>query len=508
MAEPTSETPPPVDRYHAAEARFERLRNTAGFVLGPAAFVAVLLTPLGVSPEAHRLAAIAALVVVLWVCEAVPMAITALLVPVLAVVLQVAPARQAFAPFADPIIFLFIGTFMLARAMAVQGLDKRIATVALTSRAAAGGHVRLLLVYGAVTTFLSMWMSNVAATALMFPIGLALVTQLPLTGPHAGLRARYAIALMLLTSFGASIGGFGTPVGTPPNLIGVGLLERTVGYRIAFFQWMAFGVPLLVVLFTVMALVFKRSLGTVPPGVMPDLTVLRRDRAALGRLTPGERNVLVAFGLTVGFWVMPGVFVLAGIADTWLARQFATAVPEAIAALIGALLLFVLPTNWRRRQFTLTWDQAAHIEWGIVLLYGGGLALGDMAFTTGLATALGEGLTSLIPAPTTFGISALFAAVAVLLSETTSNTASANVVVPVAISVAQAAGVDPVVPALAATLGASLGFMMPISTPPNAIVYGSGLVPLAAMMRYGFILDIVGYLAILLALFLIVPFVV
>jgi sodium-dependent dicarboxylate transporter 2/3/5 len=164
--------------------------------------------------------------------------------------------------------------------------------------------------------------------------------------------------------------------------------------------------------------------------------------------------------------------------------------------MIGAILLFVLPTNWRARRFTLTWEEAAHIDWGIVLLFGGGLAIGELAFSTGLAEAMGRGITSWLPAKSAFALTVLFTAVAILMSEAASNTASANMIVPVAIAVAQAAGVDPLQPALGATLGASMGFMMPISTPPNAIVYSSGYVPIGAMMKHGIVLDVVGFFVI------------
>ena len=164
--------------------------------------------------------------------------------------------------------------------------------------------------------------------------------------------------------------------------------------------------------------------------------------------------------------------------------------------MVGAMLLFVLPVDWRARRFTLTWDQAVRIDWGIVLLYGGGLAMGGLAFSTGLADALGRGITTWLPSHGTFVVTALFTAAAILLSEATSNTASANMIVPVAIAVAQAAGVRPIEPALGATLGASMGFMMPISTAPNAIVYSSGFIPITAMMRYGVALDLVAFVLI------------
>jgi sodium-dependent dicarboxylate transporter 2/3/5 len=177
-------------------------------------------------------------------------------------------------------------------------------------------------------------------------------------------------------------------------------------------------------------------------------------------------------------------------------RVYAAAVPEAVAAMIGAILLFVLPVQWRARRFTLTWEQAARIDWGIILLFGGGLAMGELAFSTGLAASMGRGITAWLPAESTASLTVLFTAVAIVLSETASNTASANMIVPVAIAVAQAAGVNPLEPALGATLGASMGFMMPISTPPNAIVYSSGHVPITQMMRHGIVLDVAGFLII------------
>ncbi len=170
--------------------------------------------------------------------------------------------------------------------------------------------------------------------------------------------------------------------------------------------------------------------------------------------------------------------------------------------MVGAILLFFLPVHWRARKFTLTWEQAVRIDWGIILLFGGGLAMGELAFSTGLASAMGRGITAWLPAESTASLTILFTAVAIVMSETASNTASANMIVPVAIAVAQAAGVDPLEPALGATLGASMGFMMPISTPPNAIVYSSGHVPITQMMRHGIVLDIVGFIIIVMPMVL------
>jgi sodium-dependent dicarboxylate transporter 2/3/5 len=225
----------------------------------------------------------------------------------------------------------------------------------------------------------------------------------------------------------------------------------------------------------------------------------------LGPVSAGQRNVLLAFGITVTLWVTPGLFAILGLDDTSFARAYTQAMPESVAAMVGALLLFVLPIEWRTRRFTLTWDEAIRIDWGIILLYGGGLAMGELAFQTGLAGALGTGIAAWLPSHTSTALTLVFTGAALILSETTSNTAAANMIVPIAIAVAQAAGVRAIEPALGATLGASMGFMMPVSTPPNAIVYSSGYVPITAMMRYGVLLDVVGFFVIVSLVLLLGP---
>jgi sodium-dependent dicarboxylate transporter 2/3/5 len=484
------------ETYSPAEELFNRRRRTVGLFLAPAVLLVLLAAPLPIPAPAHRLAAILAMMVVLWVTEALPLAVTALIGPVLAIVLRVAPARTALAPFADPIIFLFIGSFMLAESMFVHGLDRRIAYGALSSRLVGSSPARILFVFGGVSGFISMWISNTATTAMMFPIGLSIVSHLT-KGREAERGSReFAMAMMLMAAFGASVGGIGTPIGTPPNLIGVGMLDRLAGVQISFFQWMMLGVPIVLLLFLFLtAYFYVQSLRgvTIATGRAAHI---QEELRRLGPVSSAQRNVLVAFCLTVALWITPGVLAVTGRGDTAFARAYAAAVPESVAAMIGAIALFVLPVSWRARKFTLTWEQAVRIDWGIVLLFGGGLALGELAFSTGLAEAMGRAVTSWLPATSSVALIVLFTAVAIVMSETASNTASANMVVPVAIAVAQAAGVDPAGPALGATIGASMGFMMPISTPPNAIVYSSGHVPITSMMKHGFFLDVAGFLII------------
>jgi sodium-dependent dicarboxylate transporter 2/3/5 len=482
-----------VEVYSPAEELFNRRRRTAGLFLGPAVLLALLVAPLPIEAAPHRLAGILAMMVVLWVTEALPLAVTALIGPLLAILLGVAPARTAFAPFADPIIFLFLGSFMLAEAMFVHGLDRRIAFGALASRVVGGSPIRILIAFGGVSALISMWISNTATTAMMFPIGLSIVSHL--THGREGDRGsrEFAIAMMLICAFGASIGGIATPIGTPPNLIGIGMLNRIAGADITFFSWMLLGLPIVVLLFgfLVVYFYFRSQRGV-------DLDTTRTDVIAdelrrLGPMSPGQRNTLIAFAVTVSLWLFPGVLAILGLGQSGLARAYNAAVPESVAAMTGAVLLFVLPVQWRARQFTLKWEEAVRIDWGIILLFGGGLAMGELAFTTGLAESMGRGITSVLPVRSEAALTILFTGVAIVMSEAASNTASANMIVPIAIAVSQAAGVDPVQPALGATLGASMGFMMPISTPPNAIVYSSGHVPITAMVRHGIVLDVAGF---------------
>jgi sodium-dependent dicarboxylate transporter 2/3/5 len=487
------------ETYSPAEELFNRRRRTAGFVLAPLALIGLLLLPSSLPAPAHRLGAILMMMVVLWITEALPLAITALVGPILAVLLGVAPVRATFAPFADPIIYLFIGSFMLAEAMFVHGLDRRIAFTALGSRLVHGGGAgRILIVYGGVCAGLSMWLSNTATTAMMFPIGLSLASQLTSGPTDSSSVRRFAMVIMLITAFASSIGGLGTPIGTPPNLIGLAMLDRLAGYRISFVGWMVFAVPLLIAQMAFMLAYFYY--GPLRHVVLTPAKrdALREELRRLGPVSPGQRNVMLAFAVTVILWLVPGIFALAGGSDWPSDRAYNARVPESIAALVGATLLFLLPVDWRARRFTLTWDEAVRIDWGVILLFGGGLAMGELAFSTGLAPAMGKALMYWFPGQGELSLIVVFTLVSILVTEVTSNTAAANIVVPVAIASAVASGINPVGPALGATLGASLAFMLPVSTPPNAIVYSSGYVPITSMIRYGLLLDAVGFVLVVL----------
>ena len=498
--------PEPRERLSEGEERFERLRRRAGLIAAPAVFALLLLLPLpGLSSPAHHLAAVMATVMVLWVTEALPMPVTALLGVTACVVLRVAPAKEAFAPFADPLMFLFIGSFILARAIFVHHLDRRLAFGVLSLRWVGGRPSRILFAFGAVTAFISAWISNTATTAMMFAIGMSILAFLYDNEKEGGSRIsrRYATGLMLMTSFAASIGGLATPIGTPPNVIGLGFIRQLTGVEFPFFKWAMIGVPVVLVLFVYLFFYLDRLSPAGVREIAGSAEMLEREKRRLGPWTRGQRSTLIAFLVTVALWVIPGLIALFAGDQSTAYQEVNRSVPEAVAALVGAGLLFVLPG--REGERAITWEEAVQIDWGVVLLYGGGFALGVLSFQTGLAEAVGRGLTGLLPVHGGLGLLFASTLVAMLLSETTSNTASANMIVPVVIAIAKAQGADPLEPALGATMGASLGFMLPVSTPCNAIVYGSGYIPLSSMMRYGILLDVAGVIVVTGLVHLLVP---
>jgi sodium-dependent dicarboxylate transporter 2/3/5 len=448
------------------------------------------------SPQAQALAVIVVAVVILWITEALPLAVTALAGAAACVLAGVAPAREVFAPFADPLIFLFIGSFLLAEAIRLHGLDKRLAFGVLGLSWVGDRPGRILAAVAVVCVVASAFISNTCTTAMMLAIVAGIVAAIEEAATRAGRppAAGYATGLFLCVAFASSLGGLATPIGTPPNLIGLGFIRKQLGIDITFPGWCSIGVPIVAALatFTVLVLRWMFPAGVERLAGVADFVAT--ERARLGPWTPAQKMVALAFGITVFLWVMPGLVLAALGPEHPTSKLLRARLPEGVAALVGGILLFVLPRGEPgRRRAVLEWTEA-RIDWGIVLLYGGGMALGTLCFSTGLAAAVGESIQVLVPGGRWGGVVLvlLAAGVAVLTSEVTSNTASANIVVPVAIALGLATGGAALPAALAATFGASLGFMMPVSTPCNAIVYGSGRIPLKSMMAAGVALDLFG----------------
>jgi sodium-dependent dicarboxylate transporter 2/3/5 len=493
-------------RLSPAEERFERQRRTVGLFLGPIVLAAMLLIPFDLDGNQHRLAAILAFVVVWWVTEAIPIPMTALLGVVLCALLEATPPPPegdssvdvVFGLFTDDTVMLFIGSFIIAQAMVVHGLHRRLAYRVLSLSWVGGNTYRIIMAFGLIGAITSPVMSNTAGAAMMLPIGLGVMGVVggmvasQARGEQRVERLRFGAALMLVITYGITVGGLLLPIGSPPNLIGRELLETETGEPITFFEWFLMALPIVLVMFVaviVIVLAFNRPEVKEVEGVEE---YVREERGKLGRLSRGERNTLLVLAFALIGWFLPGLVGIVAGDDSNAYTQVEEASNEGIVAILAATLLFVLPVDWKKRKFTLNWNQASQIDWGTVILFGGGLVLGSLLSQTGLAEVVGSSISDSIGVSSLFGITVVVVIVAVLVSETTSNTASAAIMVPIAISIAASSGLNPTIPALAAIFGANYGFMLPVSTPPNAIVYSSGLLPITRMIKAGAVFDIIG----------------
>jgi sodium-dependent dicarboxylate transporter 2/3/5 len=491
-----------------AEERFEKGRRTVGLFLAPAVTIVFALLPLDLPRDQQLLAAILLGVIVLWITEPVPIPIGGLIGIGAIVVLGVVSADEAVAPFGSTTVFTFIGAFILAAAMLKHGVARRFAMFVLSLKFVGTSTYRVAIAFGAITALLSAFVSNTATVAMLLPTAIGIISVIAKLLQDKGLvkpdfdplRLRVGVAIMLMLAYGASVGGLLTPVGTPPNLIGRGLIEEATGERIGFLDWMLMALPICALMFVALAIVLLLLNKPEIRRIEGVSEYVRAERAQLGSFSRAERNTLIAFAVTVSLWIFPGIIALTAGTDSALYETVSGRLNEGIVAVLGASLLFLLPTDWRSREFTLNWSDAARIDWGTVLLFGTGIIFGSLLADTGLAETIGQGAADTLGLTSTFAITIFAVILAIIISETTSNTASAAVVVPIIIPVAVAAGVNPFVPALAATFAASFGFMLPVSTPQNAIVYGSGVVPITKMIRSGASFDVLGALLIVLLL--------
>ena len=470
---------------------FDVARGRAALWLGPVAFLVILALPSTLDADAHRLAAVMALVMIFWIGEPIPLPVTSIAGPTLAVVLGISGARDAFGPFGDPVIFLFLGSFLLAEALRVHGLDRRIALAILSAPGVAASPARLRVAVGLVTAVISMWISNTATAAMMLPIVLGLTRALAAAGSSESPRA-----LLLVVGMAASLGGMATPVGTPPNLIALGVLERQAGRSLGFLEFMSIGVPLSLALLAI-TLAAVRWQAPTPSGAADVSAHVTAERRALGPWGAGQWACAVAFGFAITLWIGPGLLRL---------FRSGSAAPrgldESIVAVAAAALLFLWPVGDGK---ALTWEDGKRIDWGTLLLFGGGLSLGKMMFDTGLAASFGRAAVEATGVSTLWALTALALATTIVLTEIASNTATVTMLAPLVIALAAEMGVPVVPPLLAVGFGASMGFMLPGGTPPTAIIYGTGLVPLTSMLRIGVMVDILGFFVIFAVLRVLCP---
>lgn len=455
------------------------LRQRSGLVLGPVLLLLTLLVPPpeGLSIEGWRTAGVGALMAVLWISEAWPIPVTALLPLVLFPALGLTDTKEAAAPYANPLVFLFLGGFVLALAMQRWGLHRRVALGLIGAMGLRPGRVvgGFLL----ASAFISMWVSNTATTLMMLPIAASVAGLIPKEQRADPAVRGFGVALMLAVAYGATTGGMATLIGTPPNALLAGFVDRTYGITLGFGQWMLLGVPVTLVALPIVYLVLTRVAFRVLGGELPGMwELLAAERGRLGRFGGAEAIVAVVFALTALGWVFQP-----------LVARVVPAVSDTVVALAGALALFAIPVSLRRGEFVMNWETAKGLPWDVLLLFGGGLSLAAQIQESGLSSYLGSLATGLGALPVVITAGLLCFGI-LLLTELTSNTATAASFLPVVGAVAVSLGQNPLLFLVPTALAANCSYMMPVGTPPNAIVFGSGLVTLPQMARAGLLLNI------------------
>lgn len=494
-------TAPVVDEDAPGESRFDVIRSRVGLVAVLPLMAAALFWPGSLPSDQRAMLAVLGFVVLLWITETIPIAATALIGIALLVVLGAGTPAEVYGAFGSPTVFLVIGAFMLARAMTVHGLDRRFALRVLSLPGVGNSTYRTALAFGVVATLLAMLVSASATAAMLLPIGVGVVRTvgdlIAERNPGVtGHRTRFSCMLMLAIAYGAGVGSVLTPITGIANVIGRGAVEEMTGYQIPLFDWLSMSAPYVLALGAAMwlALVLLNRPETrrIPGGQ----EYFRAQYAELGGLSRGERNVLWVFVVTVVLWVLPAIVDTAQITNAAVVAV-ADRLNEGSVVVLAAGLLFFLPTGTGTR--TLTWQDATKIDWGTVVLVGVGLTIGRMMSETGLAETFGAAVAGATGVQSTLLLCLVAVVLGMVISETTSNTASVGIVVPIIIPIAVAIGVDPLIPAMAAIFGGNAGAMLPVSTPPNAIVYGSGYVPMIRMIRTGVVADLATVPLILLA---------
>jgi len=475
---------------------FDSLKKI-GLPLGPVLFLVICLLPLphGMSQQALYCAAVTALMATWWITEAIPIPATAMVPIVLFPLLKIMPSSKATLPYANHIIYLFMGGFFIAVCMERWNLHYRIAmhTIKLVGTSPS----RIVLGFMVAAAFLSMWVSNTATTVMMMPIGMAIIKACAeITGDRDLRHNPFAVGLMLGLAYAASIGGLGTIIGTPPNTIMVAQIDKMYGQTISFLDWMKVGVPLaavfLIITWLLLTKVLFRVKGDILQGRGEELIQSELDK--LGPMKKEEKYIVAVFALVATLWIVLGLVkwpVFKGVSD-------------ASIAIGGALLLFIIPTDFKKGVFLLDWKTAVKIPWDVILLFGGGLCLADGFQVTGLTQYIANLLVDLRGMHLIWIITCIVA-LNIFLTEVTSNTAVATLMIPVMGAIAVGMKINPFGPIVAACIACSYAFMLPVATPPNAVVFGSGAVTIRQMARTGFWLNMLGIIQITLVIYFLLP---
>jgi len=472
------------------------LRQWSGWIIGPALLLFTCLTspPEGLSEPGWRTAGAAALMAVLWMSEALPIPVTALLPLVLFPALQLSDIRETATPYANPLVFLFLGGFIIALAMQRWNLHRRVAIRLIGAMGTK--PTRIVAGFLLASALVSMWVSNTATALMMLPIAMSVVQLVP-PGMRDDPKARaFGLALMLSVAYGATTGGMATLIGTPPNALLAGYLDSVYQIKIGFGQWMLLGVPVVLVTLPIVFLVLTRISFRLGRDEVPGMSaLLAAERQQLGRVSRGEAIVAVVFILTAAGWVFQPLLakVLPLVSDTTI-------------AMAGAILLFLIPINARKGEFVMTRNAANNMPWDVLLLFGGGLSLAHHIEKHGLSKYLGTLAQGFDGMPLIAAVGLICFGI-LLLTELTSNTATAATFLPIAAAVGISMGQNPLLFVIPAALAANCSYMLPVGTPPNAIVFGSGLVRLPDMAKAGLLLNILLVPIIVLILWILGPLV-
>jgi len=474
-----------------------------GLFLGPLLFAVILLLPIpdGLTEAAWKTVAVASLLAVWWATEAIPVPATSLLPLVLIPVLGIGSSSEASLPYGRPVIFLLLGGFIAAMAMQKWNLHRRIA---LNILARVGDHPYALIGgFMAASALLSMWISNTATTLMLVPIALTVATTI--LGKKAG-GHRFTIALLIGCAWAASIGGLGTYIGTPPNLFVKGFIEQSTGREILFHEWMAFGVPVVLVMVPLAWTVLTRICFPFESRlVRGGSTVVQQELDALGPMSKAERRVAVVMVSMALMWSFRQILVDWDALTNLL--PFVARLKDMHIAVAAGLAMFILPSGVAPRGGALLdWESAVKLPWGVILLFGGGLSLAAAIGKTGLAVYLGEAMSGLSTAPLFIIVLAIVALIT-FLTELTSNTATTAAMVPVLGALATSANLDPIFLAAPAAMAASCAFMLPVATGPNAVIFSTGHLHVPDMVRAGLWLNVLGTFAVASITYFVLPLV-
>lgn len=470
-------------------------RKWIPFILGPLGFLLLefMGNPSTMSQEAFHVLCVTFWIAIWWVSEAVPIAITALLPIVLFPLTGAMEISDTTESYGHKYIFLYLGGFILAIAIEKWNLHRRIA---LTIIKVIGSDVsRIILGFMVATAFLSMWISNTATSVMMLPIGTAIVSQFNRKSVDIDVSKNYfGKALMLAIAYSASIGGIATLIGTPPNLVLAGILEETYNVKISFFQWMTFGLPISIVLLIICWKYLTRfAFKFEDTGFPGGKEEINRMLKGLGKTSYEEKTVLWVFILTATAWMTRSIL-----------EGFIPALDDTVIAMIAGITLFALPDKSGTRML-ITWKEASQLPWGIILLFGGGMALAKGFSSTGLAEWIAIQMTQLDGLSMILLILVLVTIVN-FLTEITSNLATTAMLLPVLAPMALSFDIHPYMIMVSITFAASCAFMLPVATPPNAVVFGSGYLHIPDMIRSGFFMNIVSIIIITVATYLLLPF--